>query len=122
MFEKKIKENHELNLKHALDPEVGDYWQEMFMPICVVVDATQFSVTVCDKTKSVGENRWTWDISKLEVYSREDFGNRYRYGNCSAEAFKATDTDDIKNRFWCNVAPGAHKWVREALEEKQHGA
>ena len=87
---------------HAKDPKIGDYWNECFHPVCVVVDVSDFAVTVCDSTKDVGKNKWTWDISKLSVCSREEFSTKYRYEHIDG--------------YTCDVYPEIHKWAREAIE------
>ncbi len=101
-----------LNLKHAAAPLIGDYWNEMFTPIGVVVDVTEFTVVLCESQKLVGDG-WSWDLSKLKAYSRKEFVNRFRYGRIGNADFEAgDDMSDIKNKFWCDVSPEAHKEVR----------
>lgn len=39
------REDDETNRQHSLYPEVGDYWHEMYTPIAVVVDVSDFVVT-----------------------------------------------------------------------------
>lgn len=108
------------NLKHAKDPQIGDYWHECFTPIAVVVDVSRFSIVLCEKTKSPDEKSWTWDLDKLEVYTKKDFVNRFRYGRVGKPKFKGTDDmTSIKNKFWCDVSPKAHEWVIDALDERE---
>ena len=112
--------SHERNLKHALNPQIGDYWNECFAPVCVVVDVSEFAVTVVDGTKVVDNRKWTFDIEKTTTYTRKEFVDRFRYGRIGNDNFKATDADDIKNKFWCDVFPKQHKWVRELVLEAQN--
>lgn len=93
----------ELNTKHRLNPEAGDYWNEMFVPVMVVVDVRDECVVVCKKIKNVGDKQWTWDLSKLEKLSREDFANVPLYGTAS-----------MGEKTFCDVVPESHKWVTAA--------
>lgn len=95
-------ENNELCQEHLSQPQVGDYWHEMFAPICVVVGKTDSTVTICKKTKSVDDNHWTWDTSIIEVMQLEDFKKWLCY-----------KSDSMKDKTWCRVVPEGHKWVRE---------
>ena len=110
-------------LRHALNPKVGDFWHEMFYPIAVVLKVEtsvlfQDRITICEKTKSVGGERWTWDLKKTTQYTGQEFANRFRYGRVGNPDFQATDDDNIKNKFWCNVSPEAHTWVKDHLNGK----
>lgn len=91
------EQSHKTNQEHLSNPKVGDYWNEMFAPICVVVGRTQGEVVVCRKIKEVDDNHWTWDLRYIERMSLADFRKKLTYDN----------------RTWCNVAPEPHKWVRK---------
>ena len=108
------------NKKHCRKPKVGDFWQECFAPVCVVIDASKFVVTTCELTKNAGNNKWTWDFSELKTYTRAEFVNRFRYGRIGNDDYQADDgSDDIKHKFWCDVIPKSHKWARKAAKEAQ---
>lgn len=107
--------DHELNVHHAMNPKVGDYWQESMSPVCVVVDVKDDHVTVCDSTVSNGDNTWSWNLDALTSYTRKQFCNRYRYGRVGNKSFEADDTDNIKNKFWCDVMPEKMKEVRDEI-------
>lgn len=63
------------------NPEPGDYWTEdHFSPVLVVLDVKPNFVVICDKTKDVGNNKWTWNLTSPTLISREEFVqklNRY---------------------------------------------
>lgn len=40
---------------HFLKPQPGDFWHDCFSPVLIVLEASEDSVTVCDKTKTVYE-------------------------------------------------------------------
>lgn len=40
---------------HFLKPEPGDFWHDCFSPVLIVLEASEDSVVICDKTKSVYE-------------------------------------------------------------------
>lgn len=119
MFEDWKREKNQLCLKHAKNPCVGDYWHEMFVPQRVVVDVTKFAVVTCESTKDVGNDKWTWDLSKLKSYTRKQFLESGRYGSGDKDFVPTDDFENIKNCFIGNVEPKCHKWVKDAvLEEK----
>lgn len=95
-----------LNAKHRLDPKVGDYWHEMFCPNLVVVGLGQKTVTVCKKTQPAGDRRWTWDLSKTDIMSRESFAEWPLYRRLSGGAH-------MGDKCFADVAPEAHPWVRD---------
>ena len=99
-------ENQEkLNNMYLRNPTPGDYWEEMMCPVCVVIDASEFSVTICEKRKDVdGGKFWTWDISELTTLSPYDFRKKLLY-----------PTENLKHKTWCDVHPGKHiEFVEEA--------
>lgn len=93
------------NIKHADDPQPGDYWHEMFCGICVVLEAGLFSVTVCKTKKDVDADSWTWDLTKTHTMKRRDFSAWLRY-------------DTIPDKTWAIVEPEAHKWAVEERKNK----
>src|SRR6478609_2151856 len=97
-----LDETHNLCQEHLSRPQVGDYWHEMFAPVCVVVGKTDTTVTICKNTKSVDDEHWTWNTLKIEVMSLDDFKKWLCY-----------ESDSMKDKTWCHVIPEAHKWVRD---------
>lgn len=86
-----------LNTKHAKSPERGDYWHEMFHPIRVVLGVTSDIVTFCETTKPTSKDRWTWDLSKVNVVPLKDFGPYLHY-----------QSEPMKHKTWADVAPRSH--------------
>ena len=82
---------------HLRDPQRGDFWHEMFAPICVVLDVRPHSLTLCRKVQAVKQDKWTWDLSKKENMSRELFRRWLSY-------------DSIPGT-WCHVIPRHHLWA-----------
>ena len=108
-----------INLEHAKNPKVGDYWSEMvFCPVAVVISVSPFYVMTLEKRKSsVDDEYWTWDMeSKPCVYTRKEFMFRFTYGRCSDRNFQGhPDSGNIKNKFFCDVNPEAHKWIEREM-------
>jgi hypothetical protein len=109
---------HDTNLEHAKNPKVGDYWQEMFCPVAVVISVSPFYVLTLEKKKTVDDGHWTWDIeAKPCVYTRKEFVFRFTYGYCGDHEFQGyeDDPENIKNKYYCDVMPEQHKWIEEEL-------
>lgn len=83
------------------NPQTGDYWNEMFCPVCVVVDVRQDSLVICRKTKWFPNDKWSWDLSELTWMPRAEFRSWLSY-------------DSIPG-YWASVFPRSHLWVVEAL-------
>lgn len=98
------QEQDRLNDQHLLCPEPGDYWQEMFTPVCVVIEFTNGQVVLCEHTKPVGDNRWTWDLTQIQTMSHADFVQYLVYCGHAGNP-------------WCDVVPHAHEWVPAYLLE-----
>jgi hypothetical protein len=94
----------EMNTKHRLDPQVGDYWNEMFCPIMVVVAVHPDRVVICRKIKSTDKDHWTWDLTKLDTVTREAFAEIPLYKSPKLDAEEATH---------CDVVPEVHSWVHD---------
>ena len=95
---------YELNERHMVDPQVGDYWHEMLVPYLVVVGRIGHRTIVCETTKCVGGSKWTWDLDHLRIVTEEWLRQRLMYRNL--DGFVA----------W--VEPRAHEWVAGLLGEK----
>lgn len=57
----------ELNDQHATNPQVSDYWEEMFSPVAVVLAVNGTAITICRKTVPEGTDMWMWDLDKAET-------------------------------------------------------
>lgn len=56
------------------NPEPGDYWTEDHLsPVLVVLDVKANFLVICEKTKDVGNNKWTWDIESPTLISKTEF-------------------------------------------------
>lgn len=79
------------------NPTPGDYWWcDHFCPVLVVLAVTPKFITVCTKTKDVGNSKWTWDLDEVPtVLSKSDFLNK------------------LSDR--CSHVGGPHYWVVKAF-------
>lgn len=91
------------NIQHARNPEVGDYWHEMFCPVMVVLDVTSLHVIICKKKKDVDRDHWTWDVSETKHLTREQFALEPHYS-----------TAKMAHKFHCDVIPRGHADVAAA--------
>lgn len=91
--------------EHLFDPKVGDYWNEMFTPICVVLGRVGDSVLVCKTPKDVDGEHWTWDLARVETMTLAAFG-----------AWLSYKGEAMRGKTWCSVEPGAHEWARDAAK------
>ena len=102
------------NIKHANNPQVGDYWQEMLQPILLVLKTNKRKkeVTFVQEKVELDTNYWTWDLEKPEVLSFKEFKDKLIY------------TTDSENT-WCDVWPNADRhqdFIKEfkKLERKKN--
>lgn len=96
-------ERDDLADKHATDPQPGDYWHEMYTPVCVVLGVAAGMVIYCENTKPASPNTWTWDLSVRQAKSLEDFKRMLEYG------------PSVPGRYYANVEPELHKWVLKRI-------
>jgi hypothetical protein len=89
-----------LNEAHAKNPQPGDYWEEHFCGVCVVLAVEDDCVIFCNKKKDAGENKWTWDLDKTDIKTVDEFNDWLRYSSIPG--------------YWCDVMPEAHKWALSA--------
>lgn len=79
------------NLEHIRNPVRGDYWHEMFAPVCVVVSVSEDAVEVCEKFKHV-EDHIEPDYAQTVSIPRAEFGLRFFYNS-------------MRGKTWCDVSP-----------------
>lgn len=84
------------------NPKAGDYWNEMFVPYFVILEVRDDTLIVCDETKEVDANHWTWNLEKAKEAPR-DYMKRVKYG--SIDGYVA----DVYR---------SHEWAVEAWKEK----
>lgn len=87
----------EMSRQHLLNPEVGDFWQEMFAPVCVVLEVNPSCITICRKVTHQDKDHWTWDLDKTEHMMLADWRKWLRY-----------PTDDSKT--WAHTG-WKHEWA-----------
>lgn len=104
-YEKQRIEQKAINEEHISKPKPGDFWNEMYFPICVVIANIGKNVMICKTRKNVGKNKWTWDLEKLDILNLREFKEWLSY-----------KSDKILG-YWCDCNPEAHKWVVEALNK-----
>lgn len=97
--------DHKQNIDHLDHPKPGDYWHEFYMPVLVVVSVSGDDVMICDKTKQVDGDRWTWDLDHgVSITTREEMSRRLRY-------------DTMPDKTWCVVVPQSHRWVVDEVKK-----
>lgn len=102
-----------LNIQHANNPQPGDYWQELFIPIRLVIRVDSGIVEYLDSqihVKTVDADHWTWDINKPSCLCMvAEFSEFLQYSSKS-----------MKDEYWCNVVPkaGGHKWAVDAYSHQ----
>lgn len=75
--------NHEkqqvLNLEYATNPQPGDYWEDMFCPVLLVLEVKNDKVTIVSKTKEVDQFHWSWDFDKVQVLTVQELIDKLSY-------------------------------------------
>lgn len=99
-----------LDAGHLADPEVGDYWHDMFSPVCVVVGRREGAAVVCEHTKVTDPDHWTWDLSRLRWVTLAEFARWLTFQG-----------ESMAGRTWCHVLPRAHEWARDAARVEMFG-
>jgi hypothetical protein len=95
-------ERKAIDQKHLANPKIGDYWNEMFNPVCVVVGRNKSVLTICKTIEDV-DGGWTWDLSRLEKIELSKFAKWLSYGTIPGT--------------WAHVCPKSHKWAYKAIEK-----
>lgn len=96
-------EHMQQNRAHRDNPEPGDYWNEMFSPVALVLKVDGQLVTMLKHTKPTDPGHWTWDTDKVTVMTKRQFGKWISY-------------DTIPDKTWCYVFP-KHKHFEHFLNE-----
>lgn len=84
--------NHVLNLHHTDNPEVGDYWEEMIVPIARVVAVTPRGILVQKLGGLYGGKEISDTEPRPEFMTRAEFAAWLRYSS-------------IPNKTWADVHP-----------------
>lgn len=99
------KEQEAISLEHCECPAVGDYWEDLFCPVALVVEVSDFSVSLLRKRVPVDAGHWTFDTDKVETMSRTEFRRWLSYGRTPGT--------------WANVHPNwehAQTFIEEAKD------
>jgi hypothetical protein len=93
----KLMPDPRLNLEHVENPQVGDYWQEMLVPILLVLKVNKRSktVTFTEKKIELDTNYYTWDLENPSVLKFEDFKKKLLYKH--------------QESTWADVVPNADR-------------
>lgn len=83
---------------HLRDPQRGDFWHEMFNPVCVVLEVLPYSLILCRKIRALPPDKWTWDLAQRESMSREAFKKWLSY------------VSNVPGT-WAHVIPRHHAWA-----------
>lgn len=89
-------EQDQMNKDHLTNPQTGDYWHDMYNPVCIVIASDGDTVTLCRKIKEISDHSWTWDYKKIETMPLTDFSVWLHY-----------KSPTLNNHTWASVAPGA---------------
>jgi hypothetical protein len=93
------------NLKAAYDPRAGDYWEERFSGVLVVLAVSETHVVICDQKIDLDTGKgWRWNLDKARELSRLDFVKRLVYNTLTGT--------------WANVHRDHHKATVEAWIDK----
>jgi len=102
-----------LNRHHRLYPAPGDYWEDLFCPVALVLDVTLRTVTFVQRTREVATDlagdRWTWDLAQPERADRAVFAARFRYGGAGP----------LADQTWADVHPGLMADVANAWRHRE---
>lgn len=83
-----------LDIKHSKDPKAGDYWEDHFCPVLIVVGVMHGIVVFFDKTVDVDSEHWKFDESKPNSLALPEFTKKLRY-----------NSPNMGEQTWANVHP-----------------
>lgn len=69
------------NARHRDHPEPGDYWNEMMVPVLLVLARNERGVLVITSTIDKGAG-WMWDFDKAEQMTLAEMNETTRYCYC----------------------------------------
>ena len=97
------------NKKHVDQPQVGDFWHEMFSPYHIVLAVTDTHVIICEKTKPTDNYHYTFDLSETKTVTLEEHKNIVTY-TTMRDKFVA---DVVPN---CKMMPLIEEWRAQRKE------
>ena len=68
-----------LNLKHIINPQEGDFWHEMFCPYFYIVAVDIKGVLALYKTIPVGSDHYRFDENEIKYMTKEELKNSVTY-------------------------------------------
>lgn len=87
------EEQDRLNKRCAKKPKRGDYWHEMYLPICAIVEVVHDKVTYAHKViKHEDGVHQTFDYEDLKTVTLKEFYEWLQY-----------DSKGMKDKFWADV-------------------
>lgn len=78
-YDNRYRKQQELNEEHVKNPQIGDFWHEMFIPYFLVVEIVTSGVIVLDETISISESHYKFDETKPKFISLESLKERVTY-------------------------------------------
>lgn len=88
-------EQQALNDQHASHPEVGDYWEDHFVGVLIVVAVTHGVVVFFDERIDVGTTHWQFNEQEPKSLTIEQFDKKLRY-----------NSPGLDGKTWADVHPG----------------
>ena len=88
-------EQRELDAKHVLAPQKGDYWEDHMTGVLQVIDVVHGIVIFFSERKAAGANHWEWDTAQPKSLTLSEFAIHLRYKG-----------ESMKDKTWANVHPG----------------
>lgn len=78
-YDSRYKKQQKLNEEHVKNPQIGDFWHEMFSPYFLVVGVVETGVIVLDETISISKSHYKFDETKPKFISLESLKERVTY-------------------------------------------
>lgn len=133
-----IIEQNQKNQKSLIEPQIGDYWQEMFCPYFIVVnkEGDRFRVLSClggpdsftrkdelNARISIDKNHWGFDYSKSMLVDHEWIRRTVRYENYDgfvADVSNSEKTQKIVEEWRKYVAQDLRSRIQHLQDEYEH--
>lgn len=62
-------------------PQAGDYWEDHFCPVLIVLDVQGKQLTICDKIEDLGERKGRrFDLTQARQMTRAELVKKLSYG------------------------------------------
>lgn len=105
---KEYEEQQKKNQLHVDQPQVGDFWHEMFSPYHIVLAVTDSHVIICDKTKPTDNSHYTFDLMETRTITHLEHRDLVTYST-------------MRNKFVADVVPNCRMmpWIQEWRDKKR---